>query len=254
MIEDIVLYDGQVRLKFNHKSHRYQVDGRAVPSVTTILDVIGKPFLISWAVNEMARYILEQWTPFTSYDPVEISNIVEKGKNARLSKSKDATEVGRDAHEWIETYIQNKIRGTDSYQPLPSNPSTRFSVEAFLQWERNHSIRYIHSERRVYSRKYNFSGTVDLLAVVDGVTSVIDFKTSKAIYPDYFLQGGAYAQALLEEGIIKSLDDVQVIIVRIPKDGGDVEVAYHKDVPYLIEVFGHALALYEYKEGEKKNE
>ncbi len=244
-MEDIVLYDGAERLTFNPKTHRYTRKGKVVPSVTTILGVISKPFLIPWAVNETARFVLEKWLPYTSYSPDEIFAVVDGAKKSRTAQSGVATEIGRKAHEWIEDHI-GRMMGGFAQASMPDDWRVKLSIEAFLQWERSHEIEYLYSERRCYSREMNYSGTVDLIARVDGVLSVIDFKTSKAIYPDYFLQGAAYAQALWEEGIIPDLENTQIIIVRIPKDGGELEVGVGSDVPALASVFRNTFALWEY--------
>ena len=42
-------------LTFNEASHRYELDGKRIPSVTTVLGVINKPGLPYWAAKLVAE-------------------------------------------------------------------------------------------------------------------------------------------------------------------------------------------------------
>ena len=54
-------------------------------------------------------------------------------------------------------------------------------------------------EERVVSKKYNYAGTIDVLADVNGQLGVLDIKTSISIYRDYNIQTSAYIEALKED-------------------------------------------------------
>jgi hypothetical protein len=58
-----------------------------------------------------------------------------------------------------------------------------------------------------------FAGTLDLYARVQGVLTVFDWKSGKAIYPEAFLQNIAYRHAATRHG----WPSVQGLIVRLPK-------------------------------------
>ena len=51
-------------------------------------------------------------------------------------------------------------------------------------------------ERRMWSERYRYAGTIDALAMIRGKVGVLDIKTSQAIYRDYCLQTSAYVDAL----------------------------------------------------------
>ena len=46
-------------LQFQPKAHRYRLDGKAVPGVTTILGVLDKPALPKWAAGAVAEYVAD---------------------------------------------------------------------------------------------------------------------------------------------------------------------------------------------------
>ena len=86
------------------------------------------------------------------------------------------------------------------------------AVKAALRWMKAHSVVWLKTEEKVYSRKYDFAGTTDGLAYVDSCSDpaccteefkhslcLIDFKTSNQLKDEYCLQTAAYQQALHEE-------------------------------------------------------
>jgi len=82
-----------------------------------------------------------------------------------------------------------------------------------------HDVYWLASELVVGSEIHEFGGTLDALAIVNGIPTLIDFKTSNQISKDYFIQTAAYDLALDEMGV----KTWQRLILRIPKDGSDFE-------------------------------
>ena len=88
---------------------------------------------------------------------------------------------------------------------------------AFMAWEdwrRSVKLKPIAVEQVIYNEKHGYAGTLDLLADVDGVLTVVDWKTGKAVYPEAHLQNEAYRQAIREMG---HGDPRPGLIVRLPK-------------------------------------
>jgi hypothetical protein len=253
-VENIItLYGGDVELVYDRRAHAYKRNGIKVPSVTTILGVIGKPYLLPWAVNETLDYISRNWRAGRVYSVGEIQDTLEAAKTSRHAVSKGAMDVGRAVHEWIERYIEARTNGHQGEATHPDHPLVRSAVQAFLAWEAGHEVEYLMSERRLYSKSMNYSGTVDLVAKVNGRITVIDFKTSKAIYDDYYLQAAAYAYALHEEGVIDSdLNDIDLMIVHIPKDGSGFNIGYRTgETVRLAQTFMAAVVLYGYTQEKR---
>src|SRR5512139_1616298 len=72
----------------------YTIEGKVYPSVTTLLSVINKPFLMPWAASEERKDILE--TPGVRDLPL--------GKFAYQNKSQAALDVGSFVHNLVEAY------------------------------------------------------------------------------------------------------------------------------------------------------
>lgn len=237
------MYHGTIEMAYDPIKHMYTVNGLRVPSVTTVTGVMDKPALIPWAVNETINYVAGAWRPESKYSREQIDGILKDAKSARFRTSQKALNIGREAHEWVEAWIKGKILNIPT-PPIPDYPPVRTAIESYLEWERATRPLYLSSERRVYSLKHMYSGTLDTLAVIDGAVTVTDLKTSKGIYPEYFIQCAAYAQAVSEE------DDIKIgrlSVIRIPKDGGVVEVETRSDVDNLFSVFNACLTIWRWK-------
>jgi hypothetical protein len=62
-----------------------------------------------------------------------------------------------------------------------------------------HKVRFIDSERFVYSRRDNFVGKFDFTMEADGGVCMGDLKTGNGLYPTVAMQTAAYAKAYTEE-------------------------------------------------------
>jgi len=79
---------------------------------------------------------------------------------------------------------------------MPQQKEGQKAVAAFRSWVSENDVERHCAEQKVYHRTHKYAGTVDAVATINGEYSVIDWKTSKAVYPEYYLQVAAYAKAL----------------------------------------------------------
>lgn len=233
------LYNGTVELIFNTKGHRYTVNGESKVGVTSILSIINKPALIQWAVNEGVSYIKENLKAGTTYDEIELHNILENAKKAHRVRKTEAADFGTLAHSWIEKYIKG-----ENPEPLV-NKTLQNAINVFLKWVDEKNVKFIASEQPIYSKKYDYCGTYDFLCEIDGKRYIGDLKTSKGIYGEYHMQLAAYRYAV-EEETQTPVDGC--LIVRIPKTEDDhVEIAHMNNYNANAKAFLYAVGLYKTK-------
>lgn len=258
------LYGGRVLLEFDTVRHRYYVvdlDGRerhVVPGVTSILGVMNRPALINWAASQAAEYVAASLKPGEALDDEQIQALVDGARTAYRRTRDRAAEIGTVVHEWIERYAGAAIRGHRLRIPLPENEQARRGVEAFIGWTEAHDVKFLESERPIYSRSGDYAGTVDIIAEVNGVLSVLDVKTSTRVYPQYALQLAAYWLAWEEdEEVTASLAGreprriQQGLVVHVSKTNGLFAVhemlpdraAYHE----AVEVFSSLIRVHRWR-------
>lgn len=215
----ILLYGGSVALDYEDSKHRYSINDIKLAGTTSITGIVDKPQLISWAVKLAIEVIRRALRPGVALDEVEIVDLLKKAQFAHRDKKDSAGTIGSLVHDWCERHIQ-AILEERAGPAMPSNPSVLHGVNAFLQWERDHKVEYIFSERKVVSIKHWFAGTLDILAVVDGKLTLVDLKTSGGVYEEYWLQTAGYCIAFHEEHPDERIE--QRLILHLDKETGNL--------------------------------
>lgn len=149
-------------------------DGVQVPGVTTVLgSSLGwkAPGLIHWA-----------W------------KLGIEGKDYKAERNK-AADAGSLAHSCAEARITGK--------PLPSIPAeyaekVAGSLAAFSAWRAESKIDLVASEVALISEAHGYGGCIDAVGVFGGAAALVDFKSSKDLYPDQICQVAAYAHLWTE--------------------------------------------------------
>ena len=152
----------------------YEVGGAWYPRVTKILDIKSKPALDIF-FKEMESYA-----------------------SAEAVRNRSAIE-GSLMHE----AIQGLFIGETKEIPV----EVEAGVRAFQKFNEGKKIIFHPEfvERRIWSPRHRYAGTIDALAWVDGKFGVLDIKTSSGFYPEYNLQTAAYTTALQEFEVGRSL-------------------------------------------------
>jgi hypothetical protein len=150
-------------------------DGTRVPSVTTYLGVLNKPALIHWA-----------W------------ELGVQGLDYR--KVRDAAgDTGTLVHYLILCDLKNMEPDLRDYSQTDIT-STTVPMGKYFEWKADHEVKPIVLETPMVSETYRFGGTPDFYGEVDGVLTLLDFKTSGAVYAENFYQLSAYWKLLEEHG------------------------------------------------------
>jgi len=196
----VKLYDGTIELCFDEARHRFTVNGNPVfPSVTGATGVIDKSRpLIYWAVGLTKDFLmgnLKVLIEDTKGD--KIAALIEEATKQHSIKKQEAADIGTQVHAWVEAFI--KAKSKKDWPEIPKDPQVFNGITAFLKWVDEHEVEFKSSEKLIYSRKYKYAGIMDAEAVIKRKLCVIDFKTSKAIYPEMRFQVAAYQAAAEEE-------------------------------------------------------
>jgi len=244
-IEKFELYDGKVILEYRDDKHLYTVDKKVVYSVTGITSILSKPALVNWAVKltkDKLKELQEElgWKEFAETFP---EMLLTAGREHYVA-SKVATSLGTRVHDMAERWLTKNSDHTKLMQEMLKTESEeeRLSYTALLQFFNEHAFKPTSLERKCFSIKDQYAGTVDYYGEIDGKLTVMDYKTSKAVYEGYPLQATAYASALVEEGY--KVD--QTMITRVGKDG-ILEVKTEKSWKKNLPAFISAKNLYEYR-------
>ena len=223
----------------------YELDGERYPSVTHIIQVINKPALIAWAANQERDFCVagaaDLYLDLCKTPPMSRVSYVTTlqtrlGKERAHKKTLEkASEIGSQAHSLIEWNLRQRLGQRVGPEPKVVDDA-QWSFMSWQDWSNSVSLKPIFIEQVVFSKTHGYAGTMDLLAEVNGVPTLIDFKTGKAIYAESYLQNVAYQVALGEMGHTPAVSGV---IVRLPKVQTDpaFEVGNVPPVSELFETF-----------------
>jgi len=203
-------------LEFQCTDNWYLIRGKKYARVTRVNSIIDKPELRFWyskVGNEKAKEILKTRANFGS--------TLHKLIQVQLSG-------GKITEENYDNYLLE-------------------SMEIFNKWFKKHDIITHELETHLWSETYGFAGTCDFIGSCDGKFVMGDWKSSKSVYPEYWLQLSAYVVAFEELTGLK-LDSVFILQIRDGKY--DYQEKSRDEILKLFEVFKSAMVIYRWKYGE----
>ena len=189
------LYKGSVKVKFFPESHQYWVNGKRKTGVTTLIGIKDKSrALMTWKGQRIIDYLLKKLkTGKIDERAIVIASYIDE------IEKEEAAAFGSAIHEWAEGYINFKLKKSKVMPDMPEIKQVQVGVNAFLDWEKEHKVKFLSSERVVYSKKHDFIGKMDIEAKIDGDLCLVDLKSSNGLYNAVNLQTAAYLRADEEE-------------------------------------------------------
>lgn len=186
------------RIEYNGKRYYESPTGKRLPSVTTFLSTFKKDSIIKWRKRV--------------------------GDEEANKISARATRRGTKFHSLMESYLANERPEEFLTEDImPDMKQSFYDMQPVLNSIDN--IHYI--EAMLYSETIGLAGQVDLIAEFDGVSSIIDFKTSTKLkreewIEDYFLQTTAYS--LMYEDMVGVKAKQIVILISVDHEKPQVFV------------------------------
>ena len=205
-------------------------DYAAMPSVTTVLEMINKPALRDWNMNRAldylgGKYAARHWDdriatpPWVRYPSSPKAQSFRKKvkttwkdalaslrRNAKAHPIKirdDAGDIGTEVHEAIAA----ERRGEN--WELTSE-SAAIAMQSYRLWQEDTNIIPLWTEQTVWSLEYGYAGSADLVGLENNKLVVLDWKTSAGVYNEAGLQTAAYSHAI-EEMTGEGIDECVVI-------------------------------------------
>ena len=232
----------------------YVKDGRTFVRVTSAIGIIDKSGpLMHWAAKTERAAIVGRLQDILKGDePLtvnELNSFIQDLGDAHFYRaaSEEAAGIGRVVHGACEADMKGL--------PIPpfGRPEEEAAFQSYLNWKQQSDVSDAECEVELYHDRLGYAGRADCIARVNGVLTMIDFKTSNNLYPENKLQVAAYADAARENGY-----DIQAgLLLLIPKTEGNkfqTQAMSQDDLADGMLGFLHALGLYKHfnPQGAKK--
>jgi hypothetical protein len=164
-----------------------------VPSITNIKGKKSIDSLKYWAAKEAARYAADNIEKLYGLTPDEVFRLVKSAPFSNDSPRAESSAIGDLVHDWIDRYIKNDAPSADEVGAAA--PTARHMWRQFSNFVQHYKPDWQDSEFTVWSERFEYAGTADWSARINGALVLGDTKTGKAIYPDYAMQLAALAKA-----------------------------------------------------------
>jgi hypothetical protein len=194
------------------------IEDKWYPSVTTILKAYPKGV-------GFERYLANQ-------ESYEASQVILKAAGSRGTNVHDATELLEAGQTLLRTNY------TDEEWKM---------LIGFTNFHKDMNPEIIMSEQSIVSDNFMTGGTIDRVYKIDGEYVLLDFKTSKAIHKNYWLQVSIYFQLFMESRHLLGLEHItptKTAILRLaPGKKAGYEYVTH-DIDELMEDYMAFSSLY----------
>ena len=206
----------------NLKAHTryYDESGKRLPGTTTILGVMSK------------GYGLMKWYWQMGMKGIDVEKYVDKTAN-----------IGTLGHYLIECELKDEQPDLEPFSNEEINAAENCLIK-FYDWQEENELEVLGVEKTLVSEKHKYGGTIDLYCKLNGEYTLVDLKTSKAIYDSHMIQLAAYKN-LLEENDYK-VEQVKILRIGRTDDEG-FEVRTQEDLSTEWELFQNLINVYNLK-------
>jgi hypothetical protein len=231
----------------------YQITDELIyPSVTTVLNVVGKD-LTPWVLRECTAHVRKNIPRDRVLSRRELDEVLAAGMQQPADRLEEACSFGTAAHDYAAGYIT-----TGAVPDLAALDRRMASwVSRFVRWWDASGFTCLLSEQLVWSDTYAYAGTLDALSTdPTGNLWLLDFKSSNTLLgaANYILQAVAYKMALLEqaEAILPfwahDVASADILILRLGKRDASMDVLHvgQEDHAGYFRAFLAARALFDW--------
>lgn len=189
--------------KFKLHGLRYNNnEGKRVPSVTTIISQH-----LGWN-----KQTLIGWTKRMMLGGQDTDKVLD-----------EASQIGTLLHLLIEGFFRGLTIDTKDYSYNQEKAAMK-AFAGFLEWHKRVNFKELGTEIVLVNEELQVGGTIDCLAKIDDELVIIDWKTSKYLYPENKIQLAAYTY-MYEQAQPKACI-AYGLVMRFSKDDGK----YHRHV------------------------
>ncbi len=172
-------------LRFSEKAHRYTLDGKPCPGVTTLIGKgVPKEALPPWAARTVAEYVADNEAAVEQLRTMGREPMVSALKSIPWEARDQAAIRGTDVHALAEQVVQGVAVDVPEHLVM--------HVAGYADWLDDFGVTAILTERSGANRQHWYAGRFDLIADIGPTRWLLDAKTSKTPYGEIGLQLGAY--------------------------------------------------------------
>lgn len=166
------------------------------PGVTSVLNMLPKPFLQYWAAKLVAEAAVDGVADLVGLAMRDRDGAIDYLKRAPGRFTKAAADVGTEAHGIFEDMARGRGPGrlTPEMKPFAAH---------YAEFLDEFQPEFLHLEDTVWSETYDYAGSFDAIARIGDEIIVLDNKTTRSgVHAEVAMQLAAYrfADYILQNG------------------------------------------------------
>jgi hypothetical protein len=179
-----------------------------------------------------------------------------RGRDGMPLYDRAAMDIGSAVHHMAELDLKGRPdREIEAYAHdclvAPDHLRKAFaSFGQFREWRRQFQVRAIAQEVSLVSEAYQYGGTPDTIALIGNGAGLVEFKTSKAPYPDHLIAMAAHGQLWHETHPQHQLTAGYHLLI-LPKDGSPFQHHAYDDLSRYWRIFELYLEAYRLEKENK---
>ncbi|GAA4852333.1 PD-(D/E)XK nuclease family protein [Saccharopolyspora rosea] len=193
----------------NRSGSRFYVDpadsSKKAPSVTSIIAMLPKPYLVPWAAKLTAENAIDNLGSIVDLALSDRDGAIDYMRGAHRRSTKAAADIGTEVHDLFERIARGEtVRNV--------HPDLRPYLDHIHDFHGRYEPEYRHIEDAVWSDEHDYAGSFDAICDIDGETLILDVKTTRSgVHEDVALQLSAYAYAdriIKQDGAIVAMPEI----------------------------------------------
>lgn len=171
----------------------------AYPSVTTIIKATtSESGLIGWVRRHAIEHAIELLPELRERISSTNAGYADMLETRITRAALHDAEFGDLVHRLIERHIKGAL-GRREFAVQPADVQS--SLRQFFAFEAAYQPAWEWSERQFVDVCHGYGGTADAAAYIDGIATLIDFKTGSKTWLEHILQLAAYVHAMHQDGL-----------------------------------------------------
>lgn len=167
----------------------------SVPGVTSIIDMLPKPFLKFWAAKLVAETAVEQPGWISMAMNGDKDGAIDYLKRAPVRNTGRAADMGTEAHDVWEQMARGEKIGRQHPDMMPF-------VRGFERFQAEYEPEFLHLEETIWSETHGYAGSFDWIARIraelldqeeDAIVMGDNKTTRSGVHAEVALQLNAYA-------------------------------------------------------------
>jgi len=201
--------------------------GESLPGVTTITGMFDKPGLAPAAVK-----------------------LTKQGFDYKAVWD-NLRDIGTLVHRMIMCHIKDNTLVNDDFTSGQIDKAENCFLK-YLEWERQHKIDPILVEEPMVSELYGYGGTLDYFGEVDGKLAIVEYKSGKGIYDNYWYQVAAYDQLIKEVSGVSDIHGYRILNIGRDETENFIE-EQRTNLAREFNIFLSALNIYKLKKEARRD-